>query len=374
MSHELRTPLNSIMGFSQLMELEGLEPRQEKHVSLVMKAARHLLELINEVLDLTRIEAGRLAVSAEPVALAGAIDEAMELIGPIASERSVTVTADTTGITDDLHVVADRNRLKQVLLNLLSNAVKYNHAGGRVEVSFATTPDRRVRTWIADTGIGVRAEHLPKLFEPFERLGAEETEIEGTGLGLSLSKALLEAMGGTIEVDSQAGSGSTFMIELAEAERPAAGAEQRRPDAHHQPLSVPGGERRRILYVEDNLSNLTLVEQILERYSGIELLSAMQGTLGLDLARKRQLHLIILDLHLPDMSGMEVLKRLKCERATRDIPVVMLTADASKSQAEHARVLGASEYLTKPLDVVSFIATIARHLALAEERGSIKPD
>jgi signal transduction histidine kinase/CheY-like chemotaxis protein len=367
MSHELRTPLNSIMGFSQLMELEGLEPRQQRHVTLVLKAARHLLNLINEVLDLARIEAGRLAVSPEPVALADAVNEALDLIAPLASERHVTVRADTTGIADDLHVSADQNRLKQVLLNLFSNAIKYNRAGGKVEVSFETA-DGRVRTRIADTGIGIRADYLPKLFEPFERLGAEQTDIEGTGLGLSLSKALLEAMGGTIEVDSNLGTGTTFLIDLAEADRPGLGPHQRHQDMRLRELNTPG-ESRRILYVEDNFSNLTLVEQILERYSGIELLSAMQGMIGLDLARKHEPHLIILDLHLPDISGIEVLKRLKSERDTCDIPVVMLTADASKTQSEHARVLGASAYLTKPLDVISFIDNVAQHLTLMSTSG-----
>jgi signal transduction histidine kinase/ActR/RegA family two-component response regulator len=367
MSHELRTPLNSILGFSQLMELEGLQPRQQKHVSLVLKGARHLLELINEVLDLARIEAGRLAVSPEPVALADAIEEALELIAPLASERTITVRADTTGITEDAHVNADRNRLKQVLLNLLSNAVKYNRVGGEVEISSAPTGSGRIRTQISDTGIGIRADQLPKLFEPFERLGAEHTEIEGTGLGLSLSKALVEAMGGTIDAESEPGVGTTFSIELAEAQRPDVGPEERQQDAHLQKLNAPGAERR-ILYIEDNLSNLTLVEQILDRYRGVELLSAMQGRLGLDLAAKHLPDLIILDLHLPDISGTDVLKRLKNEHVTRDIPVVMLTADASKAQSEHARLLGASDYLTKPLDVASFIEVIAHHLTLSEGR------
>jgi PAS domain S-box-containing protein len=362
MSHELRTPLNSIMGFSQLMQMEGLQPRQQKHASLVLKAARHLLQLINEVLDLTSIEAGRLSVSPEPVALADAVNEAIELIAPLALERDVTVHADTTGLAGDGHVMADRNRLKQVLLNLLSNAIKYNRAGGKVEISFTTIATHHVQTRIADTGTGIRADQLPKLFEPFERLGAKPAETEGTGLGLSISKALLEAMGGTIGVQSVPGSGTTFSIELAKAARQDLGPEAQRQDARLRQLNTLE-KQRRILYIEDNLSNLTLVEQILGRYPAIKLLSAIQGTLGLDLAREHQPHLIILDMHLPDISGIEVLKRLKSEQATRDIPVVVLTADASKTQADHARRLGASDYLTKPLDIVSFIETISHHLA-----------
>jgi CheY-like chemotaxis protein len=300
------------------------------------------------------------------VALADAIEEALELIAPLASERTITVRAHTTGIADDAHVNADRNRLKQVLLNLLSNAVKYNRVGGQVEIS-CTTANGRVRTQISDTGIGIRADQLPKLFEPFERLGAEQTDIEGTGLGLSLCKALVEAMGGTIEAESEPGAGTTFSIELAEAQRPDVGPEEPHQYAHLQKLNAPGAERR-ILYIEDNLSNLTLVEQILDRYRGVELLSAMQGRLGLDLAAKHLPDLIILDLHLPDISGTDVLKRLKNEHVTRDIPVVMLTADASRAQSEHARLLGASDYLTKPLDVASFIDVIAHHLTLPEGR------
>jgi CheY-like chemotaxis protein len=361
MSHELRTPLNSIMGFSQLMQLEGLEPRQQKHVSLVLKAARHLLQLINEVLDLTRIEAGRFSVSSEPMALAEAVNEAVELIAPLAFEREVTLMANTTGLAGGGYVMADRNRLKQVLLNLLSNAIKYNRPGGQVEISFTTIATHRVQIRIADTGIGIRADQLPKLFEPFERLGAKP-EIEGTGLGLSISKALLEAMGGTIGVQSEHGAGTTFSIELAEAARPDLGQQERRQDVRLQQLNTLE-KQRRILYIEDNLSNLTLVEQILGRYPAVELLSAIQGTLGFDLARKHQPDLIILDMHLPDISGIEVLKRLKSEPATRDIPVVVLTADANRTQADHARLLGASDHLTKPIDIVAFIETISRHLA-----------
>jgi PAS domain S-box-containing protein len=373
MSHELRTPLNSILGFSQLMELEGLPPRQQRHVELVLKGARHLLELINDVLDLARVEAGRLAVSPEPVALAHAVNEALELIAPLASERTITVHADTGGIADDAHVSADRNRLKQVLLNLLSNAVKYNRDGGRVGVSFTTAAGGRVRTHISDTGIGIHPEHLPKLFEPFERLGAERTDIEGTGLGLSLSKALVEEMGGTIDAESEPGVGTTFSIELAEAQRPDVGREERHQDARLQSLN-PLSKPRRILYIEDNLSNFTLVEEILERYPGIELLSAMQGRLGLDLAGTHDPDLIILDLHLPDISGLDVLKRLRSEDVTRRVPVVILTADASKSQSERARLLGASGYLAKPLDVVSFLDTVAQNLNLPDdERESRQP-
>jgi PAS domain S-box-containing protein len=371
MSHELRTPLNSIIGFSQLMELEGLDPRQQKHVSLVLRAARHLLELINDVLDIARIEAGRLSVSLEPVALAEAIGDALELVSPLAAERHISIDLDTSGIAEGAHVNADSNRLRQVLLNLLSNAIKYNRPAGSVHVTAVMTLAGRLRIGIADTGMGIIASELTKLFEPFERLGAEQTEIAGTGLGLSLSKALLEAMGGTIDVASQPGIGSTFFIELEVAEVAEHTDRGRGELLEHtdlRRLETPG-ERRRILYVEDNLSNLTLVEEILERYSGIELLSTMQGTLGLELARQQQPDLVILDLHLPDISGIEVLKRLKSDPRTRDIPVVMLTANPGRRESVRARSLGAGDYLAKPIDVIAFIDVIARHLAVPQ-RGS----
>ena len=221
MSHELRTPLNSIVGFSQLVELDGLEPRQSEHVGYVLNAAGHLLELINEVLELERIEAGQMTISPEPVALADTAREALALVAPLARDRNITLRSNTDGLAHDGHVHADRQRLKQVLLNLLSNAIKYNHAGGRVDVSFQVTKDGRVRTTIADTGIGIEPDQLAKVFEPFERLGAELTQIEGTGLGLALSKGLIETMGGTIEVHSDPGQGTAFTIELGGAERPA---------------------------------------------------------------------------------------------------------------------------------------------------------
>ncbi len=204
MSHELRTPLNSIVGFTQLVELDGLTPRQREHIGYVLKAAGHLLALINEVLELERIEAGRMIISPEPVALANSVREALALVAPLARDRDVTLRSNTDGLAHDGHVHADCQRLKQVLLNLLANAIKYNRPGGRVDVSFAIADTGRVCTTIADTGIGIARDQLAKLFEPFERLGAERTDVEGTGLGLALSKGLIEAMGGTIEVDSTA--------------------------------------------------------------------------------------------------------------------------------------------------------------------------
>ena len=363
MSHELRTPLNSIIGFGQLLELEGVDPRQREHVDQVLKAGAHLLDLINEVLELAKIEAGQMTVSPEPVALADVVDEALALVAPLAGEHHVTLESSIDGLAHNGHVHADSQRLKQVLLNVFANAIKYNRAGGRVHISFEVTAAGRVRTTIADTGIGIAPEQLAKVFEPFERLGAETSEVEGTGLGLALSKGMLEAMGGTIEVTSELAAGTAVTIELAGAQRPV-GEHQPAPNEHEPAdLDRHDGKRQVILYIEDNLSNLTLVERIIERHTAVELIPAMQATIGLELARQHRPDLIVLDLHLPDMPGAEVLRRLKADQPTREIPVVVLTADASKSQAERVRHLGAAEYLTKPLDVSKFLDVIADNLA-----------
>ena len=302
MSHELRTPLNSIVGFSQLVEMDGLTPSQRENIGYVRKAGSHLLELINEVLELARIEVGHMTISPEPVLLDDTIREALALVAPLADERDIALNIDSAGLGPDRHVRADRHRLKQVLLNVLSNAIKYNRTGGRVDIRFASGAGR-VRTTIADTGLGMRPEQLAKLFEPFERLGAEYTQVEGTGLGLALSKSLAEAMGGTIEVDSESGVGSAFTIELAAAQRPSIGHRTRLHDRALTELGGEDGKRQVILYIEDNLSNLTLLERLLKRYPAIELIPAMQGTIGLELAREHRPDLIILDLHLPDMHG-----------------------------------------------------------------------
>ena len=265
MSHELRTPLNAIIGFSQVLQLERLEPRHSEDVGHILTAGNHLLALVNEVLDLARIESGQMTISREPVALADAVHDALALLAPMARERHVSLGIDTDGLADDGHVYADRNRFKQVLLNVLSNAIKYNRPGGRVDVSFQITEGGRVRTMIADTGIGIAPAHLGKLFEPFERLGAEQTDVDGTGLGLALSMGLIEAMGGAIEVLSTVGVGTTFVIDLAAAERPTGEGQPGPGDQALPELGGPDVKPQLILYIEDNLSNLTLVERILER-------------------------------------------------------------------------------------------------------------
>jgi PAS domain S-box-containing protein len=360
MSHELRTPLNSVIGFAQLLELDALSDGQMEYVEYIQRSGRHLLQLINEVLDIASIESGRLAISPEAVQLPDLVRETITLVMPLAGERDITIDLNAPGLNGDGHVLADRNRLKQVLLNLLSNAIKYNRRAGHVAVSLNSADGDRIRVAVADTGIGIRPEHLADLFEPFERLGAEQIGIEGTGLGLALSKGLVEAMGGTITVTSEPGNGTTFLLELAAAEHPR--NQDRAGEAGELAIEprLQHPRRWRVLYIEDNLSNLALIERILSRHTGVELISAMQGSLGLELARKHHPDLIVLDLHLPDMSGMEVLKRLHAHR--EETPVVVVTADATRGQSEAVRRLGATEYLTKPLDVRGFLDAISAHL------------
>jgi signal transduction histidine kinase/ActR/RegA family two-component response regulator len=363
MSHELRTPLNAILGFGQLLELDDLTERQRENVKYILKGGGHLLELINEVLELARIEAGQLALSPEPVALTETVNETIALIQPLARAQGISLNTELGCLGAEVHVHADRQRLKQILLNLLSNAIKYNRPHGRVEVSAANVAPGRLRISVADTGIGIDPDHLARVFEPFDRLGAESGEVEGTGLGLALSKRLIEAMGGSIAFDSEPGAGSTFSLDLALADPPGLG--ENRPHVVDEDLvDTPAGERRLVLYIEDNLSNVTLVERILELQPGLELLPAMQGRLGLDLAREHRPALIMLDLHLPDMGGDEVLRRLRSEPETSEIPVVVLSADASKRQIQRLLDLGASDYLTKPLAVQRFREVVEAHLGV----------
>jgi PAS domain S-box-containing protein len=348
MSHELRTPLNAVLGFGQLLEIEELNDAQRDAVTHILKGGRHLLDLINEVLDISRIEAGELALSPEPVLASELVQDAVDLIRPLADQRGIQVVVDGSGVCDS-YVFADRQRVKQVLLNLLSNAVKYNRPRGTVAVSCEQPAATRVCISVADTGMGIPAEQLGMLFTPFERLGAEHSGEEGTGIGLALSKRLAEAMSGTLRADSSLGKGSTFTLELPRVEGPVERYERLNGDT--QPAAKPAAHGRVVLHIEDNLSNLTLVERILAQRPGLEVIAAMHGRLGLELAREHQPLLVLLDLHLPDMGGEQVLQRLRDDPATAAIPVVIISADATRGQMQRLLSAGASAYLTKPIDV-----------------------
>jgi len=359
MSHELRTPLNGILGFAQLLELDVETPEQRDGVAHILKGGRHLLGLINEILDIARIEAGKFSISLEPVETGEVIGSALDLVRPQAAARGITLSR---AVGWHGHVMADRQRLQQVLLNLLSNAVKYNRPEGAVTVSCDAAPPGRCRLTVTDTGPGIAPERMHRLFTPFDRLDVPEGSIEGTGLGLALSKGLVELMGGTLRAESTPGTGSAFSLELPLAEAPS-----------HEPVvhqtSAPGSDAQivpgTVLYIEDNPSNLRLVERIVTRRPGVKLLSAVQGRRGLELARAHRPDAIVLDLHLPDIGGQEVLARLQADPETRGIPVVILSADATPSQTTRLLQAGAHAYLTKPLSVTQFLGVLDELLARA---------
>jgi CheY-like chemotaxis protein len=303
------------------------------------------------------------------VHLGGVLEEAITLIRPLAQQRPVTLPPRLpAGV--DVHVRADRQRLMQVALNLLSNAVKYNVPGGSVEVVMGEAADsegERIAFGIRDTGPGIPPDRMGELFVPFARLGAEEDGVEGTGLGLTLSQRLTEAMEGELRVESSVGEGSTFWVELPVARAPQARIEEYRQASAARGEARPFDRPRRILYVEDNLANLNLVESIFEGQSDIQLIPALQGRLGLELAREHRPDLILLDLHLPDMKGEEVLRELLADPRTRSIPVLVISADATPRQIARLRHAGARGYLTKPIDLDEFLTEVNAALALTSD-------
>jgi signal transduction histidine kinase/CheY-like chemotaxis protein len=354
MSHELRTPMNAILGFAQVLEMDSLSTYQRTSVEQILKGGGHLLTLINEVLDITRIEAGKLTLSPEPILIRSALDEALDLVEPLAAHRGITIVREISESWNQ-YLQADCQRLKQVLLNILSNAIKYNREAGRVIVSCAVHSADRLRIEVSDTGRGIPPEKMDLLFRPFERLGVEEAGIEGAGVGLSLCKKLVDAMDGSIGAVSEFGQGSIFWVEFPCVEGPT----QRYERLNDESLAADADTQQKsitVLYVEDNLSNRELMERIFATRPGIKLISAMQGRLALDLAREHVPHLILLDIHLPDLQGDEVLRQLRADPQTKHIPVAMVSADATQGQIQRLLAAGAQTYFTKPLDIKKLLA------------------
>lgn len=345
MSHDLRTPLNAILGFAQLLETDRLTPAQAEHVSQILTGGHHLLDLISGVLDITRIESGQLSLSLEPVPIHDIVMREAALVRTIADEHQVTFRVRSLNPGDT--VMADRQRLTQILLNLFSNAVKYNRRGGTVTVTGQATAGGRYRVSVADTGAGIPAAMMDRLFRPFERLGAEQRGIEGTGLGLALAKALAEAMGGVLTVESTVDEGTTFHLELLAADENVDRVPASQGPAHE--IEPGRAARGLVLYVEDNRSNLRLVERILERRPGVSLRHAPTGADGIALCRELQPQLVLLDLHLPDMRGEQVLQALWSDPQTRGIPKVVVTADATPGLERRLADAGAAGVLTKPI-------------------------
>ncbi|PHV05043.1 hybrid sensor histidine kinase/response regulator [Janthinobacterium sp. BJB412] len=358
MSHELRTPLNAIIGFAQILTSDKLpsSPQEKKVFSNhILQSGRHLLTLINEILDLAKVEAGMMSLSLEPVPLAAVLQECQVMLEPQAAKGAIALHFGPAG---NQHVLADRTRLKQILINLLSNAIKYNREGGSVEVSCAQAEKGRIRISVADNGAGLDSRQMAAIFQPFNRLGQETTGAEGTGIGLVLSKRLVEAMQGAIGFASTQGVGSTFWIELGRC----APAEARGAEPGYAILPAPAGVagaaehgRKKLLYVEDNAANLQVVrELLLRRRDDLELLSAGDGQRALELARRHQPQLIMLGLNLPGLDGAATRRLLHEDPRTAHIPVIAITASARPGDVLPGLVAGFFRYISKPLDLHAF--------------------
>jgi PAS domain S-box-containing protein len=367
MSHELRSPLNAILGFAQLMEsdIPPPTPSQRESVGQILQAGWYLLELINEILDLAMIESGKLSMSLEPVSLAEVMLECQSMIEPLAQRRGILMTFPSF---DQPHSVkADRTRIKQVLINLLTNAIKYNQVGGSVVVECCpTTTPGHVRVTVTDTGPGLPPEKVAQLFEPFNRLGQEENAEEGTGIGLVVSKRLVELMEGVIGVESTVGSGSVFWVELLST-APLTLSPRIAATAAVQPAAASGARVRTLLYVEDNPANLKLVERLVARRPDLRLLSAIDGNRGVELAHTCQPDVILMDINLPGISGIEALRILRDDIATAHIPVVALSANAIPRDIQKGLDAGFFGYLTKPIKVSEFMDTLNTALKFAEK-------
>jgi len=355
MSHELRTPLNAILGFGQLLELDARQPEQADNAHEIVKAGRHLLDLINEVLDLARIESGKFTVSQEVVPLRPLIEDCLTLIRPLAEARGLRI--DAAGHECVGQVRADHTRLKQVLLNLLSNAVKYNRAGGSLGITCVAAGDT-VQIRISDSGEGLTPEQQGRLFVAFERLDADQHAIEGTGIGLALSKRLVKLMDGEIGVESTPGVGSTFWVRMATAKGHADAVPEAGAARSDVQAPAAGQKQWDVLCIEDNPANMRLIERILARRSDIRLLTADAPGLGLELALAHRPALILLDINLPDMDGYAVMQCLRESAVTRDIPVVAISANAMPQDLARGKAAGFVEYLTKPLEVDRLVQVI----------------
>ncbi|HVC41284.1 MAG TPA: ATP-binding protein [Candidatus Saccharimonadales bacterium] len=362
MSHELRTPLTAILGYSDLLEMREPRDDQTEAIAAVQEASGHLLSLVNDVLDIARIESGREAFSLEPVALEATVEECVRLVAPSALSRHIKITRSLGDCAAE-YVLADRQRLVQALLNLLSNAVKYSGKEAHIFVEASREPEADgpagsngstsefIRLAVRDTGPGFTDDEKARLFQPFERLGAERTPVPGTGLGLALTRKLVQGMHGTIGVESERGSGSAFWIRLSRSPIAAPKPRIRRK----APVVPVVSCERTVLYVEDNLATIGLMEEVFSMRPQIHLLTAMQGGLTLELAREHHPDLIVLDLHLPDIQGDVVLEQLRADPRTAGIPVVMCSADATERRRKELIAAGARAYLTKPMKVQRFL-------------------
>ena len=351
MSHELRTPMNAIIGFSQMLEYDSeMTDDQQDSVHEILKAGRHLLDLINEVLDLAKIESGRIELSMEGVDLAALGEDCQQLIQPIADQAGIGLRFD---LPPGIAVFADRVRLKQVLLNLLSNAIKYNRPGGSVRFAATSATSGHLRLAVTDTGPGIAPERIGDLFQPFNRLGAEASEIEGSGIGLTITRRLVDMMGGEMGVESEVGVGSTFWLELAVGHTAKVGAGTTAAESIN--INASAQREAQVLAIDDNPANLKLIAQVMGMREQVHLLTAHTPELGIELALAHRPDLILLDINMPGMDGYQVLKVFQASAELRHIPVVAITANAMPRDIERGKAAGFTDYLTKPLDIGHFL-------------------
>jgi len=364
MSHELRTPLNAILGFAQLLQRDRKEPLSDRHkerASQILKGGEHLLRLIDDILDLSRIEAGGVSISTEPVNVHDVVDEVKTTLDPLAARAGIRL--EVAEVAPDLPLVsADRTRLAQIVMNFGSNALKYNRPGGTAGIRVSVPEAGRVRVLVADTGVGIPADKHDKLFQPFQRAGQETGPIEGTGIGLVITKRLAELMGGKVGFRSTPGVGSEFWVDL---EVRAKGTTPLPPGpAPAQKRTALGGEERKVVvYVEDNPANVTFMRDALGEFDGLELVTAPTAEMGIELARGRRPDVIIMDINLPGISGFEALRLLRGDPTTKDIPVVALTAAASERDRQRGLQAGFYRYLTKPVKLDELVASLEGLLA-----------
>ena len=373
-SHELRTPLNAVLGFAQLLQLSDLGQEDREAVERILAAGRHLLALINELIDIARIESGEFSLSVEPVAVAPVAEETCQLMAPLAADRSITISQDCPWA--GLAVNADRQRLRQILVNLISNAIKYNRHGGTVTLTCQAVSSDQVSLAVADTGPGIPAADLDRIFDPFERLGEEQGAIEGTGIGLPLARAFAEAMKGHLTVASALGEGTTFTVTLPRAPDMAQAPQDRGMVSIPLPApdgDGPAGTATRVLYIEDNPANIEVVARFMRTRPRIRLQSVMSGPAGLEVATQEIPDLILLDLHLPGLHGGEVLRRLRDKPATAGIPVAILSAEASPAIIRQMRARGVIAYLTKPLDLAELGELLDSFVAGRDHEGDPAP-
>jgi CheY-like chemotaxis protein len=365
MSHELRSPLNAILGFAQLMESASPKPSpsQQGSIEQILQAGWYLLELINEILDLALIESGKLSLSLEPISLAEVLHDCQAMIEPQMQKSGIQMNFPQ--FVDPVFVRADWTRLKQVLINLLSNAIKYNRVGGIVNVSCSVMANGLVRLSIEDTGEGLTTDKLAQLFQPFNRLGRESSSTEGTGIGLVVSKRLIELMGGVIGVESRVGIGSVFWIELGAAELAWVNETHEDPLLALPPEKAADLSQQTLLYIEDNRANMQLVEQLIARRPDIRLIGAMDGTRGVALAKANLPDVILMDINLPGISGIQALKILRDDPRTANIPVLALSANAMPRDIEKGLAAGFFRYMTKPIKVAEFMEALDMGLALS---------